>query len=158
MFVAGSVISGLALLLGCTSSRRTRIVARVNIARAAESADATTPLDLPYLASLGGDAVPLAVRATLAAPARLGAAQPGRRRRTLRRRVALLHRWGPASGAVQRQRKDGAWRTWNAGERLATRVVGEHSAELLPRGPCDVPARLGTARTRSSAAGRDADD
>ena len=128
-FVAGSVVSALTLLVGLHVAVPDVIVARVNLARAA-SATATVPLDLPYLASLSGDAVPLAVSATLApatadqqrdafsADAHCAAAS------------RLLHSWGPTSRTAERHRSAGAWRTWNAGEALALRAVGERSAEL----------------------------
>ena len=127
-FLGGSVISGLTLLIGMHVISPDVAVARVNLARAA-AADATTPLDLPYLTRLGGDAVPLAVRATLATPvagARHAVGADARCAAASR----LLNRWGPASQIIERQHKQGAWRTWNAGERLATRDVGAHSAEL----------------------------
>ena len=94
-FVGGSVISGLALLLGLHVVAPDVLVARVNLARAG-SADATTPLDLPYLANLGGDAVPLAVRATLATPA-AGARNSVDADARCAAASRLLHRWGPAS-------------------------------------------------------------
>ena len=128
-FVAGSVVSALTLLLGLHVVVPDVVVARVNIARAA-SADAGTPLDLAYLASLSGEAVPLAVRATLAGPstaARYDVYDADRRCAAASR---LLHEWGPASRRVERGQRQGAWRTRSAGESTALRAVGERSADL----------------------------
>ena len=128
-FVAGSVVSALTLLIGLHIAVPDVIVARVNLARAASST-ATVPLDLPYLTSLSGDAVPLAVEATLATPTE-------RERRDALYADAhcaaasrLLYSWGPASRVMDRHQSAGAWRTWNAGEARALRAVGERSAEL----------------------------
>lgn len=128
-FVAGSVVSALTLLIGLHIAVPDVIVARVNLARAASST-ATVPLDLPYLTSLSGDAVPLAVEATLATPTE-------RERRDALHADAhcaaasrLLYSWGPASRVMDRHQSAGAWRTWNAGEARALRAVGERSAEL----------------------------
>jgi hypothetical protein len=128
-FVAGSVVSALVLLVGLHIVVPDVIVARTNLARAT-SADAVTPLDLPYLASLDGDAVPLAVRAILAPPS----ARQQRDSLDADTRCAaasrLLNRWGPVSRMAEQSRAPNAWRTWNAGESLALRAVGEHSADL----------------------------
>ena len=128
-FVAGSVISALTLLVGLHVLVPDVLVARTNIARASSSA-ATTPLDLPYLASLSGDAVPFAVRATLAPPnarQRRDALDADARCAAASR---LLNRWGPVSRVAVRYEAPNAWRTWSAGESLALRAVGERSAEL----------------------------
>jgi hypothetical protein len=128
-FAAGSVVSALTLLIGLHAVVPDVIVARVNLARAASST-ATVPLDLPHLASLSGDAVPLAVQATLATPTdrdRNGALYADAHCAAASR---LLHSWGPTSRTAERHRSAGAWRTWNAGEARALRAVGERSADL----------------------------
>ena len=128
-FVAGSVVAALTLLIGLHIVVPDVIVARVNLARAA-SPTATVPLDLPYLASLSGDAVPLAVDATLATPTereRQDAFYADARCAAASR---LLYSWGPASRTAERHRTDGAWRSWNAGEARALHAVGKRSAEL----------------------------
>jgi hypothetical protein len=101
---------------------------RVNLARAA-AATSTTPLDLPYLARLSGDAVPLAVRAVLRPPPATGwdALEADAHCAAASR---LLQRWGPASRTADGRRTIGAWRTWNASEARALRAVGERSADL----------------------------
>jgi hypothetical protein len=128
-FVAGSVVAALTLLIGLHIAVPDVIVARVNLARAASPA-ATVPLDLPYLARLSGDAVPLAVDATLAAPTerlRDDASYADARCAAASR---LLNSWGPVSHTAERRLSAGSWRSWNAGEARALRAVGERSADL----------------------------
>jgi len=127
-FVAGSVVSAIVLLLGLHVAVPDVIVARVNLARAA-STTATVPLDLPYLARLSGEAVPLAVGATLRPPtaSQRDAVDADAHCAAASR---LLQKWGPASHTAERRRSVSAWRTWNAGEARALRAVGEHSADL----------------------------
>jgi hypothetical protein len=128
-FVAGSVISALALLVGLHFFVPDVIVARVNLARAASS-DAATSLDLSYLARLSGDAAPLAVRATLAPPSARDQRDPLQADQRCAAASRLLNEWGPASRRVERRQTQGAWRTWNAGESSALHAVGERSADL----------------------------
>jgi hypothetical protein len=128
-FVAGSVVSALTLLIGLHLISPDLLVARVNLARAASS-DAATPLDLSYLARLSGDAVPLAVDATLAAPNARGRRYPVDDDARCAAASQLLNRWGPASRTMERRQAQGAWRTWNSGERLALDAVGARSADL----------------------------
>ena len=128
-FVAGSVVSALTLLLGLHLVVPDVVVARVNLTRAA-SPDSRQPLDLAYLARLGGEAVPAAVRATLAPPTGRQLADPYDADRRCAAASRLLHEWGPASRRIERRQSQTAWRTWNAGEASALRAVGEHSAEL----------------------------
>jgi hypothetical protein len=128
-FVAGSVVSALTLLFGLHVAVPDVIVARVNIARAA-SPSSTTRLDLPYLASLSGDAVPLAVQATLAPPTERERRDPLAADAHCAAASRLLHQWGPVSRAAEARRADGAWRSWNAGESRALRAVSARSAEL----------------------------
>lgn len=126
-FVAGSAVSALVMLFGLHVAVPDVIVAHVNLARAASPA--AEPLDLPYLARLSGDAVPLAVRATLRPPpaAQWDAIEADAHCAAASR---LLRRWGPTSRTAERHRSVGAWRTWNAGEARALRAVGERSADL----------------------------
>jgi hypothetical protein len=104
-------------------------VARINIARA-QSPSATTRLDLPYLASLSGDAVPLAVAAILAPSTPRERRDPFDADAHCAAASRLLYQWGPVSRAAEHRRAEGAWRSWNAGESRALLVVGEHAAEL----------------------------
>ena len=128
-FVAGSVISALTLLVGLHFIVPDVVVARVNLARAAAS-DATTPLDLAYLARLSGDATPLAVSATLTPPSARDQRNPLDADARCAAASRLLNEWGPASRAVEQRQAQGAWRTWNAGESRALHAVGARSAEL----------------------------
>ena len=118
-FVASSVISGLTLLAGLHVVVPDLVVARVNIARAASApAGVRSELDLPHLASLSGEAIPLAVAATLAAPMGASASVTTADANAQRCDAAsrLLWEWGPVSRAAERHRAPGAWRSWNAGE------------------------------------------
>ena len=128
-FVAGSVVSAMTLLLGLHVAVPDVMVARINIARA-QSPSATTRLDLPYLASLSGDAVPLAVAATLAAPSARERRDPFDADAHCAAASRLLFQWGPVSRAAEHRASEGAWRSWNAGESRALRAVGERAAEL----------------------------
>ncbi|PYP81396.1 MAG: hypothetical protein DMD35_01380 [Gemmatimonadetes bacterium] len=126
-FVAGSVVAGLTLLIGLHVAVPDLIVARLNIARVDT---ATYHLDLPYLASLSGDAVPLAVRATLAPPSERERRDPFDADARCAAASLLLREWGPASRTLARRQELGAWRSWNSGEARALTAVGERSAEL----------------------------
>ena len=131
-FVAGSVISGLAVLAAFHIVVPDLIVARVNIARAAESKDARTALDVHYLTRLSAEAAELATAATLTPPGLIagGRDNDAEAQRCLAA-TTLLRRWGPDSEPVRRAARDGAWRTWNAGEARAVRVVGANVGALL---------------------------
>jgi len=129
VFAAGSVISAITLLLGLHVAVPDLVVARVNLARAASGAG-TAPLDLAYLARLSGDAVPLAVQATLAPPTAQQRKDPYDADAHCAASSQLLYQWGPASRVVERRQRLGAWRVWNAGEERAVRAVGERSADL----------------------------
>jgi hypothetical protein len=123
-FFAGAVLSGMFTLGALNVVSPDTVVARVNIERAATTQGATRrSLDLAYLASLSGEAVPMAVRSTLAAP-----------QTELEQRCAaastLLHTWGPVSRRAQPAKDSGGWRQWNAGTSVGVKAVGEHSAEL----------------------------
>lgn len=133
-FVAGVTVSGLFVLAALNVAAPDAIVARVNVARAARApaSGATPTLDLLHLASLSGEAVDVATRAVLAP--RLGAPGTALRYADDRQRCQaasrLLGRWGPLSRARHRAEEDAAWRTWNAGDRHAMRVVADHAAAL----------------------------
>jgi hypothetical protein len=132
-FVAVSVATALVLLAGLHVIVPDVLVARVNLARAQRATSELAPaLDLRHLATLSGDAASLSVRATLDAPI---APPPGATAQDWDDQrcdaaSALLERWGPASRLVGQRAESGAWRTWNAGESAAVRVVGAHSSAL----------------------------
>ncbi|HTK49739.1 MAG TPA: DUF4173 domain-containing protein [Gemmatimonadaceae bacterium] len=147
-FVAGSVATALMLLAGLHVVVPDVLVARVNLARAERATSELAPaLDLRHLATLSGDAAPLAVRATLDAPLAppAGATADAWNDQRCDAASSLLERWGPASHVVRARSEAGAWRTWNAGETAAVRAVGARSAAL--RGVVhDACARVRAAR------------
>ena len=146
LFAAGAVISGLATLAALNVASPDRIVARVNIARAASGAPGTAPaLDLQHLGSLGGDAVPLAVAAMLAPPPAV--ADPAARARAAQDRCIasqrLLHRRPSARDVGARELEDARWRRWNWGASRAERVLAENAQALLEvqRATCPAGSR-----------------
>lgn len=116
-FAAGAVISGFAMLAAVNAANPGLLVARINIARAAHAAanPGAEPLDLVYLAELGGDAAPLAARAVIAAPA------TAQGRCTAAR--TLLRRWGAGSRARAHDAQPASWRYRNAGAQSALKAV-----------------------------------
>ncbi|HEV7990773.1 MAG TPA: DUF4173 domain-containing protein [Gemmatimonadaceae bacterium] len=132
-FVAGSVISGLLTLVGLHVVVPDVVVARVNIERATRApASRDQALDIRNLTWLSGEAAELAVAATLA-PRSTAAGDTVRAEVDAERCAAaltLLSRWGPASRTANERADDGAWRTWNAGESHALRVVSDNAAAL----------------------------
>lgn len=142
-FVAGAVVSGLAVAAMLNVVAPDTIVARVNVARAPRAVAAGLPgLDLGHLASLSGEAAPIAVAAVLAPPRATSdtASRAGDELARCRAANSLLRRWGPASWAASRARGEIAWRTWNAGNQKAIAVVGEHAAALRTIGEGCPPA------------------
>jgi hypothetical protein len=141
-FVAGSVLSGLAVLAALNIAAPDEIVARVNLARATQAAPSVGEprVDLAYLAQLSGEATPLAVRAVLAYPAAPIASAPKDldRRDHCRAVNTLLRRWSPGSAADARSHTLGTWRSWNAGEHRAVQAVaGRYVALLKMRTICN---------------------
>jgi hypothetical protein len=135
-FAAGAAVSGLATLLTLNVMAPDRLVARINIQRAASGDANVQPLDLPYLSHLSGEATELAVAAVLAEPKQpiADASQRCTAART------LLSNWTDGSfvdGAWVEEREprktEGAaqWRRWNAGDRTGRRAVAAHRAELI---------------------------
>ncbi|HET9010674.1 MAG TPA: DUF4173 domain-containing protein, partial [Gemmatimonadaceae bacterium] len=133
-FAAGAVTAALAILVLLNLAVPDVLVARVNVARAQAPAQTTEPaLDLAHLATLGGEAMPLAVSALLTSRSAGAdsAALAQTRDRCLAARV-LLRRWGPSGRLVaRREASDAPWRRWNAGVAGATRVVQDAYRPLL---------------------------
>ncbi len=134
-FAAGAIVSALVMLATLNAIDPDTIVARVNVARAerigAATADAPT-LDVRHLATLGGGAVPIAVRA-VRDPSPLPAGSAARVADDAQRCAAvhvLLKRWGPSSRLAQRQANVAAWRSWNAADAAALRTVAANAAAL----------------------------
>jgi uncharacterized protein DUF4153 len=121
-FGPGLVLSALTTVGGLNVVVPDVIVARVNVARARASAQ---PLDVAYLANLSGEASAWAVESALAeARAVPVPAQPFDRCATFNR---LVQRWGLGSPARTRVAD---WRSWNAAESHAVRVVRAHDTEI----------------------------
>ncbi|HEY4218485.1 MAG TPA: DUF4173 domain-containing protein [Gemmatimonadaceae bacterium] len=110
-FAAGAVISGLAALMALNIMNPDALVARVDVARTASETPGAAPIDLVHLASLSGDAAPLAARAVIAAPptadGRCAAAR------------TLVRQWGVGARMRTRDDRPASWRWWNAGEQYA---------------------------------------
>jgi hypothetical protein len=131
-FVAGAVVSGLAILVALNLIVPDAIVARVNVARGREAAAGAEPLDLEYLTTLGGDAVPAAVAAVRSAPSRAGGpeALAGERARC-NASTRLLSRWAPSAARLARREESAAeWRSWNRGEAVAAQAVRANTGAL----------------------------
>ncbi|HEU5050897.1 MAG TPA: DUF4173 domain-containing protein, partial [Gemmatimonadales bacterium] len=122
-FAAGLVVSGLVVLFTLNLLNPDALVARANLARGDAGGTRTAGTDLRYVASLGGDAVPLLV-AVLTAPADLGAAAAVTDRCAAA--DALLDRWTGERHA----RRDRDWTQWNLARSRATRAVRDREAEL----------------------------
>lgn len=134
-FAAGAAVSGLAILAMLNVAPPDTFIARVNIQREAHAPGGSPSLDLVHLAKLSGEA------AELAAGAVISSRTADSRSRCEAARV-LLSRWGPLSPAAARRHHPAAWRTWNAGEASALRVVSEQESELreLRRTGCPEPS------------------
>jgi hypothetical protein len=157
-FVAGAVVSGAAVLAGLHLVSADLIVARTNIARAANAPRGTgIVLDRAHLAGLSAEAAELATAAALAPLPSLG--DPQARLDAARNRchaaTRLLERWGPGSYAVLRRENGYSWRSWNAGESRAIRVIGASAAALhsARRGGCARPPASASMATAAAPLG-----
>ncbi|MEO8562381.1 MAG: DUF4173 domain-containing protein [bacterium] len=130
-FVAGSIVSGLLTLVGLHLLVPDVVVARVNIARTA-TASSDSALDIRHLSWLSGEAAEYAIMATLARPSATEGSEARFDADEARCEAALtlLNRWGPASRTADERARDGAWRSWNAGEAHALRAVGDQASAL----------------------------
>jgi hypothetical protein len=120
-FAAGMVLSGFAVLVTLNALNPDALVARANLARAEGGRAGAAGADPVYLASLGGDAVPMLVSA-LIAPAGTSI-EPAERCAAASR---LLERWT----GDRRERMTRTWTQWNAGRARALRAVRTHETEL----------------------------
>jgi Domain of unknown function (DUF4153) len=137
-FAGGAIVSGLLTLAGLNLWSPDQIVARVNIARSQTAAASATPIDLSYLASLGGEATPLAVRAILDARQTGPIDGPASVDRC-KAAGTLLKIFGTDAYNRRVVTKATSWRTWNAGERRAFHEVAAHrpALETIARGGCE---------------------
>jgi uncharacterized protein DUF4153 len=122
-FATGFVISGFVVLFALNCLNPDALVARANLARGAATHAGATGTDLPYITSLGGDAVPLLV-AALSAPAAAGDSAAVRDRCTAAR--VLLAQWGEAGEG----RRAGGWTQWSVARSRAVEAVESHAAAL----------------------------
>jgi len=169
-FLAGAVLSAFAALLALNLVVPDRVVARVNVSRAQRATpNGGSPLDVAYLATLGGDALGTAISATLAASAPVPATAAATKGDTAavspsnaalaprdssnaeRCKAAqhILKRWGSGSREARRE-SDGDWRLWNAGERRALRLAAENEPALRTavRESCPAPTDSARATVR----------
>lgn len=140
-FMAGAMLSALAVVAVLNVIAPDRIVARQNVAR--NRGPESGAVDLAYLARLGGEAAEVTVAAVVQRGGDAAVVDPADRCLAARR---LLRQWGPTSMRAARFEDAGAWRTWNAGERSAARVVGQNSAALRDVVHATCPAAPATTR------------
>ncbi len=122
-FAMGMVASGFTVLFVLNVLNPNALVARSNLARDAAASDGAAGTDLRYVASLGGDAVPLVVSA-LTAPGAASDSAAVHDRCTAA--ASLLRRWTGEGRAW----KVKSWAQWNAARARAIRAVDSHEAEL----------------------------
>jgi hypothetical protein len=122
-FATGLVVSGFAVLFTLNVLNPDALVARSNLARGAAVGTRTAGTDMKYVASLGGDAVPLVVSA-LTAPGAVADSAASRERCAAA--DILLRRWT----GERRAQSNGSWTQWNLARSSAMRAVDAHEAEL----------------------------
>ena len=122
-FATGLVISGLVVLFTLNVLNPDLLVARTNLARGAAGRTGAAGSDLRYVASLGGDAVPVLVSALTAPNIAADTATLGDRCAAA---AILLDRWT----GERRARMTGSWTQWNAARSRAMGTVRAHQAEL----------------------------
>jgi hypothetical protein len=122
-FATGLVTSAFAVLFALNVLNPDALVARSNLARDAAVPANGAGTDLRYVATLGGDAVPMVVSA-LTAPGGVGDKVAASDRCTAA--ATLLHRWSEEGRAGGYQ----SWTQWNVARARAMRAVNAHEAEL----------------------------
>jgi hypothetical protein len=122
-FATGLVVSGFVVLLTLNFLNPDALVARANLARGDAWRTGAAGTDLRYVASLGGDAVPVLVSALTAPGIAVDTAATGDRCAAA---DILLDRWT----GERRARMASNWTQWNIARRRATRAVRAHEAEL----------------------------
>jgi hypothetical protein len=122
-FATGLVASGFAVLFTLNVMNPDARVARANLARAEAEHTGAAGKDLRYVATLGGDAVPIVVSELIApAPAADSATSNDR----CVAANTLLERWT----GERLERVAHSWTQWNVARTRATRAVAAHEAEL----------------------------
>ncbi len=122
-FAVGLMGSGFVTLLALNLLDPDAFVARSNIARGESGATGAAGTDLKYLATLGGDAVPMVVTAVTADPT-VASPRVSNDRCTAAR--LLLKKW---TGKRQTDREV-SWTQWNAARVQAARAVRERESAL----------------------------
>ena len=122
-FATGLVASGFAVLFTLNVLNPDVLVARANLARADVVSNTKAGTDLKYVASLGGDAVPVLVSALTAPSAVADSAASGERCAAA---DILLRRWT----GERRAQSSGSWTQWNSARSRAMQAVDAHEGEL----------------------------
>ena len=122
-FATGLVVSGFVVLFTLNVLNPDALVARANLARGDAGGNGTAGVDLRYVASLGGDAVPMLVSALTAPGPAAQAAAPGDRCAAAN---ILLDRWTGERGAQTGR----TWTQWNLARDRAMRAIRAREAEL----------------------------
>lgn len=122
-FAAGLVVSGFAVLFTLNVLNPDALVARANLARGDAERSGAAGSDLRYVASLGGDAVPMLVSALTAPHLAVDTSAVGDRCAAAR---ILLDRWTGERSA----RMAGNWTQWNMARSGAALAIRAHEAEL----------------------------
>jgi hypothetical protein len=122
-FATGLVASGYAVLLALHLLNPDALVARTNLARGETARAGTAGADPRYLASLGGDAVPVLVSALLSTPPGGDADAAGARCAAA---ASVLDRWTGERGA----QKTGSWTQWNLARNRAVTAVRANEGAL----------------------------
>jgi hypothetical protein len=105
--VAGTIISALATLATLNVINPDVRIARANLDRAASELHEDRAVDVAYLATLSGDAVPLALAATIATPRQVDSTHVGARCAAAK---TLLDNWSPGSRRALRYEQVASWR------------------------------------------------
>jgi hypothetical protein len=131
-FATGLVVSGFVVLFTLNLLNPDGLVTDANLARGEPGRTGAAGPDLPYLASLGGDAVPALVSALTAPSIAADTAAQGDRCAAA---AVLLDRWTGERGA----RMARSWTQWNLARSRAMRAVRAHEVPLrqlaCPRAP-----------------------
>ncbi|HEX5439074.1 MAG TPA: DUF4173 domain-containing protein [Gemmatimonadaceae bacterium] len=122
-FAAGLVASGFVVLFALNVLNPDALVARENLARGDAVGTRAAGADVRYVASLGGDAVPLLVSALTAPDSTVGASAPAERCAAA---TILLDRWTGKRHAQMAR----SWTQWNIARMRATRAVRAHEVAL----------------------------
>jgi hypothetical protein len=122
-FATGLVVSGFVVLFTLNFLNPDAVVARANLARGDAGRAGAAGADPQYVASLGGDAVPVLVSALTAPAIAVDPAATGDRCAAAN---ILLDRWTGES----RARMARNWTQWNMARQRAMGAVRAHEAEL----------------------------